>query len=192
VIEGFKSYKDQTILDPFSNKVNVVGESIATLPLAAAGAGGCGSLREACLQTCSCRPANQWQRQLHSLTFASCVPCWCSSCPLCPPFLLPLPQSVPMALENQTSLLVGAPAVASCCIAWRMQAVWVARESCCTAFVGGACPPCCLPTLSHHPPTPARPSHCPFCHPPCLQPSASCWMTSLARCQWTTAAACCT
>ena len=47
VIEGFKSYKDQTILDPFSNKVNVVGESIATLPLAAAGAGGCGSLREA-------------------------------------------------------------------------------------------------------------------------------------------------
>lgn len=26
IIEGFKSYKDQTVLEPFSNKINVVGE----------------------------------------------------------------------------------------------------------------------------------------------------------------------
>jgi chromosome segregation ATPase len=27
IIEGFKSYKDQTVLEPFSNKINCVGKS---------------------------------------------------------------------------------------------------------------------------------------------------------------------
>jgi hypothetical protein len=29
VIEGFKSYKDQTVLEPFSNRINCVGEASA-------------------------------------------------------------------------------------------------------------------------------------------------------------------
>jgi len=29
IIEGFKSYKDQTIVEPFSRDINVVGECIA-------------------------------------------------------------------------------------------------------------------------------------------------------------------
>jgi hypothetical protein len=28
IIEGFKSYKDQTIAEPFSNKINTVGTSL--------------------------------------------------------------------------------------------------------------------------------------------------------------------
>ncbi len=32
VIEGFKSYKDQTILEPFSNRINCVGERRRCLP----------------------------------------------------------------------------------------------------------------------------------------------------------------
>ena len=40
VIEGFKSYKDQTTLDPFSNKVNVIGAG-GRLPLSLPVVGGC-------------------------------------------------------------------------------------------------------------------------------------------------------
>ena len=34
VIEGFKSYKDQTIIEPFSRNINVVGEGLVCCTLA--------------------------------------------------------------------------------------------------------------------------------------------------------------
>lgn len=34
VIEGFKSYKDQTIIEPFSRNINVVGEGLVRWMLA--------------------------------------------------------------------------------------------------------------------------------------------------------------
>lgn len=33
VIEGFKSYKDQTIIEPFSENINVVGTPLHDTPL---------------------------------------------------------------------------------------------------------------------------------------------------------------
>ena len=71
VIEGFKSYKDQTILDPFSNKVNVVGESIATSFCAGRPA----PAWRACLQASSGQAGDgHWQHHVEGLIASLYLP----------------------------------------------------------------------------------------------------------------------